>query len=121
MSEQAAPSSIPEFDLADRMRKGLREAGVTVQQMADYLGVVRNTVGTWINGRNQPSPQTVRLWAMRCGINHYWLVHGTVENHVPAARAVADPGLNNAGYTARLVVLSSDPGRPGPSAMPAAA
>ena len=118
MSEQPSHSAIPAWDLADRMRKGLRVSGVSVQQMADYLGVMRNTVGTWINGRNHPSPQTLRLWAMRCGIDHQWLVHGTVENHVPAARAVADPGLNNAGYTARLVLLS---GGGGPSALPAAA
>lgn len=100
------------------MRKGLREADVSVQQMADYLGVVRNTVGTWINGRNHPSPQTLRLWAMRCGIDHHWLVHGTPENHVPAASAIAEPGLNMTGSTARVVLLS---GRRGPSGLPAAA
>jgi transcriptional regulator with XRE-family HTH domain len=117
MSEQPATSSIPDWDLADRMRKGLRKAGVSVQQMADYLGVKRNTVGTWINGRNQPSPQTLRLWAMRCGIDHYWLVHGTVENHVAAASAIADPGLNNAGSTGRIVTLTNF----GPSILQAAA
>lgn len=46
------------FDLADRMRKALRVSGVTVQQMADYLGVSRNTVSTWINGHIVPSTQT---------------------------------------------------------------
>lgn len=103
------------------MRKGLREAGVSVQQMADYLGVKRNTVGTWINGRNQPSPQTLRLWAMRCGIDHYWLVHGTVENHVPAAQAVADPTLNNAVDTGAGGLVLQLRSQVGPSVLQAAA
>jgi transcriptional regulator with XRE-family HTH domain len=66
----------PEFDLADRMRKSLRHAGIGVQDMADYLEVSRNAVGTWINGRNKPSPQTVRLWALRCGVPYGWLRDG---------------------------------------------
>lgn len=70
---------VPEFDLADRMRKALREADIGVQEMAEYLEVSRNAVGTWINGRNRPSPQTVRLWALRCGVPYEWLRHGTVS------------------------------------------
>jgi transcriptional regulator with XRE-family HTH domain len=55
------------------MRKALRVSGNSVQGMADYLGVVPETVSTWINGRNRPSPATVRLWAMRCGVPYEWL------------------------------------------------
>jgi transcriptional regulator with XRE-family HTH domain len=64
---------IPEWDTADRMRKALREAGIGVQEIADYLGVARNTVSTWINGRIEPSTQTLRLWALRCGVPFEWL------------------------------------------------
>jgi transcriptional regulator with XRE-family HTH domain len=74
-----ATEQAPEFDLADRMRKSLRHADIGVQEMADYLEVSRNAVGTWINGRNKPSPQTVRLWALRCGVPYEWLRHGTVN------------------------------------------
>jgi transcriptional regulator with XRE-family HTH domain len=41
--------------------------------MADYLGVARNTVSTWINGRIAPSKQTLRLWALRTGVDYEWL------------------------------------------------
>ena len=54
-----------EFALADRMRRALKVSGVSVQDMADYLGVARNTVSTWINGLITPSLQTLRLWAIR--------------------------------------------------------
>jgi len=73
MSEQPAPGAVPEWDIADRMRKSLRHAGIGVQQMADYLDVDRSTVSTWINGRITPSTQTLRLWALRCGVDYAWL------------------------------------------------
>lgn len=77
MTEQpASAAGVPEWDQADRMRKALRYANVGVQEMADYLGVARNTVSTWINGRIDPSTQTLRLWAMRCGVDFCWLAHG---------------------------------------------
>ena len=44
MSEMQDVSTIPlEWDVADRMRKSLRASGVGVQDMADYLGMSRNT------------------------------------------------------------------------------
>jgi transcriptional regulator with XRE-family HTH domain len=64
---------IPEWDLADRMRKSLRESGGGVQEMADYLDVSRTAVSSWINGRIRPTTQTLRLWAMRTGVPYEWL------------------------------------------------
>jgi len=80
MSEQPAFSAgIPEWDVADRMRKALRYAGVMPGQMAAYLEVGNNTVSTWINGRITPTPQTIRLFAMRCGVAYEWLRFGAPE------------------------------------------
>ncbi len=74
MTEQPAPpQASPEWDVADRMRKALRQARVGPQEMADYLGVSRQSVGNWINGRIEPSVQTLRLWAMRTGVPFEWL------------------------------------------------
>jgi len=46
--------------------------------MADYLGVSRQSVGNWMNGRIEPSQQTLRLWAMRTGVSFEWLAGGPV-------------------------------------------
>lgn len=73
MSELSAGGAVPEWDLADRMRKALRQAHVSVADIAEYLGVTRGTVSTWINGRIAPSTQTLRLWALRCGVDYEWL------------------------------------------------
>lgn len=79
---------VPEFDLPDRMRKALRAAGMTVQEMADYLGVARNTASNWINGKNPPSKQTQRLWALRTGVSFDWLQTGENPHQL-----VADEGV----------------------------
>lgn len=72
---------VPQFDLADRLRKALRESQVDVQDMAAYLGVSRTSVSNWINGRIKPSLQTQRLWAMRCGVSFEWVRDGDVAAH----------------------------------------
>lgn len=82
MSEMPAPqaSSVPVFDRADRMRKALRHADIGVQEMADYLGVSRNTVSNWIGGRINPGTQTLRLWALRTGVPYTWLCHNGLDS-----------------------------------------
>lgn len=113
MSEQRheAPS-IPEWDIADRMRKALRSSGVGVQEIADYLSVGRNTVSNWINGRIQPSVQSQRLWALRTGVSYQWLSTGESENRPsPQGGGGGDddglPGVDSnhqpAGYPGRVV------------------
>lgn len=79
----------PEWDLADRMRKALRQADIGVQEMADYLDVSRSTVGTWINGRNRPSAATLRIWAMRCGVSFEWLRDGMTTTETLLTLAAA--------------------------------
>lgn len=84
MNQSAVGSGIvPQWDIADRMRKALRTSGHTVQDMADYLDVSRGTVSTWINGRIPPSTQTVRLWALRTGVPYEWLAHGVIPDALP--------------------------------------
>lgn len=76
----ATATAVPEWDVADRVRKALRVSGVGVQEIADYLDVDRSTVSTWINGRITPSTQTLRLVALRCGVPYEWLRDGTTAS-----------------------------------------
>lgn len=77
---------VPVWDVGDRMRKALREAGIGVGEMAAYLGVARTTVSNWVNGRIEPSVQTLRLWALRCGVDYDWLRDGR-----PSSSPVTSP------------------------------
>jgi transcriptional regulator with XRE-family HTH domain len=88
MSEQPNTPVIPEFDLADRMRKALRHAEVSSQGMSEYLEVSRHTVSNWLNGHTRPRPAELKMWALRCGVDYRWLVHGistpdAVYTHTP--------------------------------------
>ena len=94
---------VPQFDLADRMRKALRTSDLGVQDMADYLGVARSTVGKWINGHINPSKQSLRLWALRTGVDFDWLVTGESPHQLVADEGFAElPRLDSnqqpAGY-----------------------
>lgn len=69
-----------EFDLSDRLRKALRVSGWTVQGIADQIGVSRNTVSNWINGRVTPSREQLTVWAAYTGAPLSWLERGTVPD-----------------------------------------
>lgn len=104
---ESAPG-IPEWDTADRMRKALRSSGIGVEEMADYLDVTRRSVGNWINGHIQPSKQTLRLWAMRCGVDFNWLCHGDATPCGPRGGKHVSAGQQggNMDQSANATVLS---------------
>lgn len=69
--------NVPEITLGWRLRIALEDAEVTVQEMADYLGVTRQTVGRWMHDRGQtPRAAFVKQWAMRTGVDVTWLETG---------------------------------------------
>ena len=51
----------------------LQHAGVSVQAMADELGVSRNTVGNYLNRRTEISRSGLIVWALRTGVPMRWL------------------------------------------------
>ena len=65
-----------EWDQSDRLAKALRHAGVSRQEMADYLGVHPNTISNYVHGHIQPDKRTLMLWAARCGVSFEWLDTG---------------------------------------------
>lgn len=71
-----------EFDLADRLRKSLRVSGVSVGSMARSLGVSRNTVSNWINGRGRPSDAQLTVWAAVTDAPGSWLESGEPPSKV---------------------------------------
>jgi len=49
---------IPQWDIYDRMTKSLKECGMSVQEVADYYDVHRNTVSGWLHGRIKPDTRS---------------------------------------------------------------
>jgi transcriptional regulator with XRE-family HTH domain len=53
---------VPEWELCDRLRRSLRLVGLNNIQVADFMGVQRETVSTWLTGRRRPSYAVLRIW-----------------------------------------------------------
>lgn len=92
MSTSTDGVRVPAWDLADRLRKSLRVADISVQDMADYLDVSRNTVSAWINGRTPPSTQSIRLWALATSVAYEWLKDGTEPGDIGPGGPGGDGG-----------------------------
>lgn len=80
MTEMTGYGDVPVFDKADRLGKALQHAGVSVQAMADELGVSRNTVGNYLNRRTEISRSGLIVWALRTGVPMQWLETGLAPN-----------------------------------------
>jgi len=76
MTQLRIAGRIPEWDLADRMRRALRDSDLSAADIAEQIGVRREAVSTWINGRREPSRATVMLWAQLTGVDAVWLETG---------------------------------------------
>lgn len=62
--------SVLDWTLGDRLGKALRISGIGNQEMADYLGVSRNTVGNYIADRTPITEGYVKLWALKTGVGY---------------------------------------------------
>lgn len=65
-----------EWDLQDRLKKAARVAGLSRSELADALGVHRNTVANLLGGRSFPDRRTLIAWAFATGVPVEWLETG---------------------------------------------
>lgn len=97
---------VPEWDMADRLRKALRHANLSVQDMASYLEVSRNTVSGWINGRHTAPKMSLRLWSIRCAVSYEWLLRGDGDGpNSPTGVSVTHGYLTKGAYQPSLSSL----------------
>lgn len=71
---------IPQFTMADRLRKAREHAGVDQRQFADELGIARATVSNYERGAVQPRKIVLKAWALRTGVPLEWLETGEVPS-----------------------------------------
>ncbi len=76
MSEMQEVTFDPQWDVADRLQKALRLAGMSAPEMARFLSVHRNTMNNWLNGKTAPNHRTLLLWSMKTGVPLPWLEGG---------------------------------------------
>jgi len=103
MSEMYSAHGAPKWDLSDRLNKALRHSGKSTQQMADELGVHRNTISNYTSGRKRPDRRTILAWAVATGVSVEWLEIGEVTSGGgPDGGGVGTP----AGHTPRAALAS---------------
>lgn len=75
---------VPEFEMRHRMSLALEYASVSVNDMAEHLGISRTTVSNYLHGRTKPQRAHLIAWALRCGVPFEWLVNGDNDTREPA-------------------------------------
>lgn len=70
----------------ERIRQIRKELGLTQQEMADGLGVKRNTVGAYEVGYINPSERTISDICRVYDVNEIWLRTGEGEMFKPRTR-----------------------------------
>lgn len=85
MANTEPVTGIPSWTVGDRLAKALNHSDVSVQEMAVYLGISRNTVGNYIAGRTVARRAIVLAWALRTGVPAEWLLTGEVPEPGPDA------------------------------------
>ena len=76
MTTANAHGNIPEIVLRHRLRIAREEAGLSVQGLAERMGVARNTVGNAEAGKGTPRKVVLNAWALATGVDIHWLQTG---------------------------------------------
>ena len=66
----------PAWTLVDRLKKSRLLAGLEQTEIAETVGVARNTVSNWETGKSEPSASAFVRWARATGVSLDWLAEG---------------------------------------------
>jgi transcriptional regulator with XRE-family HTH domain len=72
--ETMTNTQTPAWTLGDRLAKARSAAGIGSQDMADRLGVVRNTITNYEHDRTRVPHAVVVLWAQETNVPLDWLI-----------------------------------------------
>lgn len=96
---------VPEFTMADRLRKAREVAGLDQAQLASELGISRASVGNYEAGNTTPRRPTLLAYAMRTGVSLAWLTTGDTAGGGPGGEGLPplDSNQQPAGFRNALV------------------
>ncbi|WP_089244775.1 helix-turn-helix transcriptional regulator [Rhodococcoides kyotonense] len=72
-------SKAPEIKIHHRMRIAREEAGFEQGQLAELVGVSRNTISAAEKGRTAPRRILINAWAVACDVPVDWLITGETQ------------------------------------------
>jgi transcriptional regulator with XRE-family HTH domain len=72
---------VPEWELQDRLARTIRMIPVRSNgELAELLGIRRETIGRWLSGQNKPSRAWLFVLADMAGVRMDWLEDGVVRH-----------------------------------------
>jgi transcriptional regulator with XRE-family HTH domain len=70
------PPAVPEWTLADRLRKARELAGYSQAELATVTGISRQSINSYETGRTTPRRPQLLAWATACHVEYEWLTGG---------------------------------------------
>jgi len=67
---------VPEFTVADRLRKARESAGFDQSEFARVAEISRTTIINYEHGRRIPRAVYLRAWAIASGVDLEWITTG---------------------------------------------
>lgn len=72
----AHTGAVPDWPLPWRLKRARDHAGLDQHELAEKVGLSRNSVINYEKGTTVPKPYAVMAWAMCCGVSYEWLAGG---------------------------------------------
>ena len=76
------PPAVPEWTLADRLRKARDLAGYSQAELANVTGISRQSINRYETGRAVPDRPKLLAWATACHVEYEWLTGGRPEDQL---------------------------------------
>lgn len=81
LRRMAAPMGagrVPEWTLADRLRKARELAGLKQAELAEETGIARSSIVNYESGKSTPRRPALASWSFACGVDFDWLAYGNI-------------------------------------------
>ena len=76
MSISTDIGAVPTWTVADRLRKAREHAGLDQTELADLVGISRNTISNYERGQTAPKRPVLLAWSLATGVPRAWLETG---------------------------------------------
>lgn len=76
MTSAYETGQVPPIQVHHRLRIAREWAGLEQGELADRIGISRQSVGSAERGRSHPRRITLNAWALACGVPVSWLTTG---------------------------------------------
>lgn len=101
---------VPQWTIADRLRKAREVTGMDQRQFADHIGISRNTVTNYETGKTTRfSRPMLAAWAMATGVRLDWLEGNEGPNSGPGTKQGPPSGEPEGGPTCAMSDSNAQP------------